>query len=124
MSFCRLYAIGRKFAVKFASAGCRKPEDLVKESEKAEHVRKFKLTSAQALGIKCKLIPCTQTSTLKLLPLDAKDIEQLIPRKESDKWKEVLLRSAKETDHALEGEILGSYRRGNAYSSGKVVNIL
>ena len=38
--------------------------------------------------------------------------------RESDKWSDVLLEAANAVDSKFEGEILGSYRRGNAMSSG------
>jgi hypothetical protein len=47
------------------------------------------------------------------------DMEQLIPRSEVEEIKDVLFQAVKKVDPKLEGDILGSYRRGNgALSSG------
>ena len=46
-----------------------------------------------------------------------KYMEMLIPRKEMDQWKDKLMKSLAKLDPDYEGEILGSYRRGEPWSS-------
>ncbi|GAA5973278.1 hypothetical protein JCM11641_003048 [Rhodosporidiobolus odoratus] len=94
--FLQIYNIGPARAWKYADAGCRTFEDLDRQKDSD----KLKLSKAQKTGL-----------------LHRGDIGRLIPRAEMEKLKTVLEKALQAIDPRFECEILGSYRRGIAFSA-------
>uniref|UniRef100_V5ET23 DNA polymerase n=2 Tax=Kalmanozyma brasiliensis (strain GHG001) TaxID=1365824 RepID=V5ET23_KALBG len=88
--FQRVYGIGATKAERFVQAGFLTLEQL----------RDACLERAQRIGLE---------------HLD--DVECLIPRSESEQWREILLDVFHTVDPQLGAELLGSFRRGDHYSS-------
>ncbi|CBQ70673.1 probable DNA polymerase X-putative [Sporisorium reilianum SRZ2] len=88
--FQRVYGIGATKAERFVHAGFLTLEQL----------RDASLERAQRIGLK-----------------HMDDIECLIPRAESERWREVMLDVFRTVDAELGAELLGSFRRGDHYSS-------
>ena len=86
----RVYGIGATKAERFVQAGFLTLEQL----------REACLEKAQRIG---------------LTHMD--DIECLIPRSESEQWREILLDVFRSVDPQLGAELLGSFRRGDYFSS-------
>lgn len=88
--FQRIYGIGATKAERFVQAGFLTLEQL----------REATLERAQRIGLD-----------------HMDDIECLIPRSESEQWREILLDIFRTVDPRLGSELLGSFRRGDHYSS-------
>lgn len=88
--FQRVYGIGATKAERFVQAGFLTLEQL----------REASLERAQRIGLN-----------------HMNDIECLIPRSESQQWLDVLLDVVRSVDSKLSIELLGSFRRGDHYSS-------
>lgn len=88
--FQRVYGIDATKAERFVQAGFLTLEQL----------REASLERAQRIGLK-----------------HMEDIECLIPRSESEQWREIMLDVFHTVDPRLGAELLGSFRRGDHYSS-------
>lgn len=88
--FTRVYGIGKTKAERFVQAGFLTLEQL----------REASLEKAQRIGLE-----------------HIDDIECLIPRSESEQWREILLQVFAAVDPRLGAELLGSFRRGDYFSS-------
>ncbi|SPO21619.1 related to DNA polymerase X - putative [Ustilago trichophora] len=88
--FTRVYGIGKTKAERFVQAGFLTLEQL----------REASLEKAQRIGLE-----------------HMDDIECLIPRSESEQWREILLEVFAAVDPRLGAELLGSFRRGDYFSS-------
>lgn len=100
--------VGPKYAERYVASGARTLASLP---------GRVKLTRAQAIGLKYIEVSSPLLLFFSRLTILNQDIGRLIPRKEMEKLHEALDTAVKSADPKFQSAILGSYRRGVAFSS-------